>query len=922
MTTTSENRRRVHLEWRENVERLIQFYRERYVSRDDTYVGYYQDEEGAWSSARQDRPLSDRVLHDHVFGFNIIGTYTTNPENDTTKYLHIDIDAHDDEADPDANLRFANVVRQRLYAQGLKPVLMDSNGKGGYWVDVFFTNPVPAGFVRNYGLYLTRDYADHGVADPEVFPKQASVQGEFGNMTRLPGKHYKRKHWTKVAGRFWLEGQDAIDALVGAETSDGNLIPATEEQVRMKPAVPKTPRPSAKGKTPGADGRGKGEDAVLFLLNHPTTNPDLIPAEHRDIARPPRLVPPPAKPAAAAAGSAGDGTGKHQYAKLYGGDLSTLDLVGLFDSHGMLQGGRDAYPATVVCPWQEEHTTGKEVAYVWQEADDLTERGWPRFFCHHAHCSERKLPDVLAYFGAEKVDAHCARKYEPAAQYTDPEELAKVLGTAAPMEPDPPFAWVPRSEDPPPAGEAPPAAESPPPFDFEPYKQHAWTRFLWQGYHLKYLKDEDRKRRIASIHEVRNYIPATGFFAEYLKHWMPTTDAPVLFHAGAALAVAATMMHRRVWLRHGANQVRCGPLWIGLLAGSSKMRKSTCIRLAQNTLPVEYLDVLGPDNFTTASLLMHLGVQGKDKEELAQKVGVLRETLKNEPETRTGVCLLGVDELGNMLGNLKRDYNAGGKQLLTTLYGRDFHSTTKKEGCCSVIDPVLNILAASTLEWLSGSSSEDDKEGGFYPRWLFLFAEKSDYVLSLPDPEGDRSALDKAVTGLQFYLQRQPDKGEAQRPPSREKRLAEDAERYYHEWHERMTSNAPEEMGSWIHRMVIDALKIALLYEVTTTDGAEVSLDNVQRACGLIDRLVRDTARLLKDHLAFGEEDKLAKLVKAFLREKGQVSLAQLHRRFHRPGAKRLDAALATLTAGGYVMEGPAGPRGGKHYVWQGEDGA
>jgi hypothetical protein len=368
------------------------------------------------------------------------------------------------------------------------------------------------------------------------------------------------------------------------------------------------------------------------------------------------------------------------------------------------------------------------------------------------------------------------------------------------------------------------------------------------------------------------------------------------------------MMHRRVWLRHGANQVRCGPLWIGLLAGSSKLRKSTCIRLAQNTLPVEFLDVLGPDNFTTASLLLHLGVQGKDKEELAREVAVLRETLKNEPETRTGVCLLGVDELGNMLGNLKRDYNAGGKQLLTTLYGKDFHSTTKKEGCCSVIDPVLNILAASTLEWLSGSSSEDDKEGGFYPRWLFWFAEKSDYVLSLPDPEGDRSALDQAVARLQ------------QPPPSREKRLAEDAERYYHDWHERMTRDAPEEMGSWVHRMVIDALKIALLYEVTTGDGAEVPVDNMQRACCLMDRLARDTARLLKDHLAFGEEDKLAKLVKAFLREKGQVSLAQLHRRFHRPGAKRLDAALATLTAGGYVMEGPAGPRGGKSYVWQGED--
>src|SRR5262249_12620009 len=148
---------------------------------------------------------------------------------------------------------------------------------------------------------------------------------------------------------------------------------------------------------------------------------------------------------------------------------------------------------------------------------------------------------------------------------------------------------------------------------------------------------EDRRRRVESIQDIRRYIPETGFFPEYVRYWMPSTDAPAKFHLGGALSVASTLMHRKVWLQHGANKVRCGPLWIALLAGNTKLRKSTCVGHARETLPVDYLDVVGPDGFTVASLLQHMGITAETKEDLARDLHTLREVLAKDPDYRKGV---------------------------------------------------------------------------------------------------------------------------------------------------------------------------------------------------------------------------------------------------------------------------------------------
>jgi hypothetical protein len=75
------------------------------------------------------------------------------------------------------------------------------------------------------------DHSEFGFpAAPEVFPKQESLSErvQFGNWLRLPGRHHTREHLTRVwDGCDWLEGEEAINAILAIDGDDPALMPST-----------------------------------------------------------------------------------------------------------------------------------------------------------------------------------------------------------------------------------------------------------------------------------------------------------------------------------------------------------------------------------------------------------------------------------------------------------------------------------------------------------------------------------------------------------------------------------------------------------------------------------------------------------------------------------------------------------------------
>ncbi len=348
----------IGIEWKDsdNVKKLALWLHVNFFIRRNAYARYKLN--GSPSCIKDQVDVG--VIKRHCTGKQTIGAYTTDPEDDCCIWQSSDIDWHDDDLPtPEGNLKFALAKWTYLVEIGLHPILEDSNGKGGYHLWLLWSRRLSAKEAYSFGHWLVRDHADYGIGKPEVFPKQPSIKkfakdaddlppASYGNQMRLPGKHPKREHWSRIwDGSRWLEGTEAID----------------------------------------------------YLLSRPRSDPALIPQEAREYVRPL----PERRPCDPGRWDHYDDT---EYWRNYDGDLRTLDIIKLFEEAGMLRGIVGGVQE-VLCPWHEEHSTGEQGTAVWP----AEERRFPGFNCLHSHCDGRGLQDVLAWFGKEKVDSCCTSKF-------------------------------------------------------------------------------------------------------------------------------------------------------------------------------------------------------------------------------------------------------------------------------------------------------------------------------------------------------------------------------------------------------------------------------------------------------------------------------------------------------------------------------
>lgn len=240
---------------------LVRWTFARLVNRTDCYGGYRPPEEWGREYRRKDgttgqlgqqtthkRPLTAGRLARHFRArgrTDVIGVHSTSIEN-TSLWGATDIDAHDGgRADPEANLRAALAWYARLVQLGFRPLLVDSNGKGGYHLWTLFATPIPTALAYAFARWLVADHREHDLAvAPETFPKQPRVDpGRFGNWLRIPGKHHSRPHWSKVwNGSAWLEGRAAADGILVLAGDAPSLIPTEVQSAPPRP-TPTTSSP-------------------------------------------------------------------------------------------------------------------------------------------------------------------------------------------------------------------------------------------------------------------------------------------------------------------------------------------------------------------------------------------------------------------------------------------------------------------------------------------------------------------------------------------------------------------------------------------------------------------------------------------------------------------------------------------------------
>lgn len=214
--------------WRENASRLAEFAFKYLVNRQDAYGRYRPLEQREQGKCIVERSaVTAELLERHFRGQSkgdLVGLHSVGPDG-KSRWVAIDIDNHDGcEEDAAVNEAAAFEIICKAEAAGLKPLLFDSDGSGGFHLWLIFEQPI----LNEVAYRLARWLIEGSDTEVETFPKRAKyVAGRLGPWLRLPGAHHTKSCYTRVwNGSHWVTGSAAIDLICGNHPTDPRSIPA------------------------------------------------------------------------------------------------------------------------------------------------------------------------------------------------------------------------------------------------------------------------------------------------------------------------------------------------------------------------------------------------------------------------------------------------------------------------------------------------------------------------------------------------------------------------------------------------------------------------------------------------------------------------------------------------------------------------
>lgn len=241
-------------EWKQHAPELATFYKLRFFNREDRYGTYKQNEQGKWKpTTKHDLTLDIIKKHCRLEGTPIgtlAGRYKKDrpPEEDDTKFFCIDIDVHSENDSPELVTKDAESIIAFLSSYGLKPLIEDSNGKGGLHLWYTFNPFLPMWKAHRVGEYIKSHIVGGEI---EFFPKREDTRTEKncgGNWIRLPGRHHKSEHISRIRNEKgeWESGEKAIQLILSAPSNlPGLLDPILKkiEETPIKQQEIKSPAP-------------------------------------------------------------------------------------------------------------------------------------------------------------------------------------------------------------------------------------------------------------------------------------------------------------------------------------------------------------------------------------------------------------------------------------------------------------------------------------------------------------------------------------------------------------------------------------------------------------------------------------------------------------------------------------------------------
>ncbi|MHA1759112.1 MAG: DUF3987 domain-containing protein [Candidatus Heimdallarchaeota archaeon] len=203
-------------------------------------------------------------------------------------------------------------------------------------------------------------------------------------------------------------------------------------------------------------------------------------------------------------------------------------------------------------------------------------------------------------------------------------------------------------------------------------------------------------------------------FVEFTKE----TEIPNIFALWVAISSIGAVLGRNAVLDMAIFKIYAN-MYIVLVAGSARCRKSTSINLAE-----KYMRTIGT-NESKVNILS----QKMTTEALIEALATTEVSGSNIIKSAEGILV--VDELGTFID--KNAFNSGLIQLLTDLYDcEDFEYRTRGRGKETIRNPCLSLLGGSTFHWIKESIPKVSIGGGFTSRIVFIYQESCSKCVPFP----------------------------------------------------------------------------------------------------------------------------------------------------------------------------------------------
>ena len=384
-----------------------------------------------------------------------------------------------------------------------------------------------------------------------------------------------------------------------------------------------------------------------------------------------------------------------------------------------------------------------------------------------------------------------------------------------------------------------------------------------------------------------------GLLREYIEY-TAEQESPTDFHVWSILSAIATMMGRRCWLDRG--QWKLYPnIYVVLVAGSARCRKSTAVNMALDVMRAAYEDInVFSQKITTEKLVHDLYTRYKSE--------------------GTSDGLVFSSEFSVFFGKSVNDPTL--LQALTDLYDcpEVWQYGTLARGKEIVNKACINMLAATTPEWIRTSLPAESIGGGFTSRIIFVYQDRSGKLNPFPEDAMDvsnRERLTNIVHDLSLIA-----------GVEGQFRWTGEARQAYKEWYTMIydPDKHMASLGGYYGRKHDTLLKVAMAISMSESDALTIEAKHIDTALELMGQNERYLPTVM-DLMELNDNAKVLDKVKSIIRgaPAGRIARSELTQKCQRYcRARELDEILQTLMQAKQVVRASQGSKIFYQYLPQG----